>query len=124
MLLTVNAQGGIESGSFKDFKQAQLDISVEGSIFLNYILQWGHIVEPIILHPSGFVCVKSFQLYMTLWDHMDYSLPGSSSMEFSRQDYWSGVPFPSPGDLPNPRIKLASLASPALAGGFFTTSAI
>ena len=43
------------------------------------------------------------------------------SMEFSRQEYWSGLPFPPPGDLPNPRIEPASLASPALAGGFFTT---
>ena len=38
------------------------------------------------------------------------------SMEFSRQEYWSGVPFPSPGHLPNPRIEPVSLASPALAG--------
>ena len=36
------------------------------------------------------------------------------SMEFSRQDYWSGLPFPTPGDLPNSVIKLASLASHAL----------
>ena len=39
------------------------------------------------------------------------------SMEFSRQEYWSELPFPSPGDLPNPGIELGS---PALAGGFFT----
>ena len=38
------------------------------------------------------------------------------SMGFSRQEYWSGLPFPSPGDLPDPGIKLTS---PALAGGFF-----
>ncbi|ELR59872.1 hypothetical protein M91_19863, partial [Bos mutus] len=46
------------------------------------------------------------------------------SMGFSRQEYWSGLPYPPPGDLPNPRIKPMSLMSPALAGGFFTTSAI
>ena len=45
------------------------------------------------------------------------------SMEFSRQEYWSGLPFPSPGDLPDPGIELTSLASPPLAGRFFTTSA-
>ena len=39
-------------------------------------------------------------------------------MEFSRQEYWSGLPFFSLGDLPNPGIELES---PALAGGFFTT---
>ena len=44
-------------------------------------------------------------------------------MGFSWQEFWSGLPFPSPGDLPNPGIKPASPLSPALAGGFFTTSA-
>ena len=43
------------------------------------------------------------------------------SMGFFRQEYWSGLPFPSPGDLPDPGIKPASLVSPALAGGFFTS---
>ena len=43
------------------------------------------------------------------------------SMGFSRQEYWSGLPFPSPGDLPDPGIKPRSLMSAALAGGFFTT---
>ena len=41
-------------------------------------------------------------------------------MEFSRQDYWSGLPFPPPGDLPDPEIEPGA---PALAGRFFTTSA-
>ena len=41
----------------------------------------------------------------------------------SRQEYWSGLPCPPPGDLLHPRIKPASLISPALAGEFFTTSA-
>ena len=44
------------------------------------------------------------------------------SMEFSKQEYWSGLPFPSPGDLPDPGTKPESLKSPALAGRFFTTS--
>ena len=42
-------------------------------------------------------------------------------MEFPRHEYWSGLPFPSPGDLPSPGIKPESLVLPALAGGFFTT---
>ena len=50
---------------------------------------------------------------------MDCSPPGSS-VWFSRQEYLSGLPFPSPGDLPYPGIKPAS---PALAGRFFTPSA-
>ena len=45
------------------------------------------------------------------------------SMGFSRQEYWSGWLCPPPGDLPNPAIKPTSLASPALAGRFFLTSA-
>ena len=44
------------------------------------------------------------------------------SMGLSGQEYWSGLPCPSPGDLPNPGIESASLASPELAGGFFTTA--
>ena len=44
------------------------------------------------------------------------------SMEFSRQEYWSGLPFPTPGDLPNPGSEPTSLASPVLAGRFFTTA--
>ena len=43
------------------------------------------------------------------------------SMEFPKQEYWSGLPFPTLGDLPDPGIKSMSLASPALAGRFFTT---
>ena len=41
---------------------------------------------------------------------------------FSRQEYWTGLLFPPPGGLPDPGIELESLRSPALAGGFFTTS--
>ena len=42
------------------------------------------------------------------------------SMEFSRQEYWSGALFPTPGDLPNPGIEPTSPVSPALPGRFFT----
>ena len=45
------------------------------------------------------------------------------SMRLSRQDYWSRLPFPTPGDLPDPGIEPMSLESPVLAGRFFTTSA-
>ena len=54
---------------------------------------------------------------MTLWN---VARQAPLSMEFSRQKYWSGLPFPLPGDLPNLGIKPMPLASPALAGGFFT----
>ena len=42
------------------------------------------------------------------------------SMEFTRQEYWSELPFPTLRDLPDPGIKLMSLATPVLAGQFFT----
>ena len=45
------------------------------------------------------------------------------SMEFSRQEYWSGLTCPPPGDLPDPGIEPTSLMSPALVGGFLTNSA-
>ena len=60
------------------------------------------------------------QLFTTLWT-ATHQAP--LSMRFPRQEYWSGLPCPPPGDLPDPGIKPASLTSPALAGGFFTTSA-
>ena len=48
--------------------------------------------------------------------------PAPLSMGFSRQEYWSGLPHPSPGDLPDPGIKPKSLISPASGGGIFTAS--
>ena len=54
------------------------------------------------------------RLFVTLWTvaHQD-----PLSMGFPRQEYWSGVPCPPPGDLPNPGIEPVSIMSPALAGG-------
>jgi len=59
------------------------------------------------------------RLYATVWT-VAHQAP--LSLGFSRQEYWSGLPCPPPGDLPNPGIKTAFLMSPALAGSFFTTS--
>ena len=55
------------------------------------------------------VCVIT-QSCVTVSDPMDCSPPGSSVLEFSRQEYWNGLPFPSPGDLPNPEIEPGSPA--------------
>ena len=57
---------------------------------------------------SSFSCIK---LFVTIWT---IACQAPLSMEFSRQEYWSGLPFPSPGDLSNPGIELASHASSAL----------
>ena len=67
---------------------------------------------------------KSLQSHLTLCNPVDCNPPGSSSVGFSRQEYWSGLPCPPPGDLPDPGIKPVFLMSPALAGRFFTSSAI
>ena len=69
------------------------------------------------------VHAKLLQLCPTLCDPMNHSPPGSSVHGISRQEYWSGLSCPPPGDLPNPGIKFTSLLSPALASKFFTTSA-
>ena len=57
------------------------------------------------------------QLFATPW-----TVAYQDTMEFSRQAYWSGLPCPSPGDLPNPGIEPTSLISPTFAGESFTTS--
>ena len=57
-----------------------------------------------ILRPSH---CESVRLSATPWATVVYQAP--LSMEFSRQEYWSGLPFPSPGDLPDPGIKPGSL---------------
>ena len=67
-------------------------------------------VVVVVIHLLGHV-----QLFS---DPMNCSLPGSAAMGFSRQEYWSGLPFPPPGDLPNPGIEPTF---PALVGVFFCT---
>ena len=63
-----------------------------------------------------------FSIFVLVLSHVELDPMAPLSMESSRQQYWSGLPFPTPGDLPNPGIEPASLTSPALAGGFFTTA--
>ena len=71
----------------------------------------------------GSVCVLScfsrVQLFAIPWT-VAHQAP--LSMGFPRQEYWSGLPFSPPGDLPDPGTEPMSLKSPALAGRFFTTS--
>ena len=59
------------------------------------------------------------RLFVTLWT-VAHQAP--LSIGFSRQKYWSRLPCPPPGDIPNPGIKLIPFMPPALAGWFFTTS--
>ena len=64
-------------------------------------------------------CFSRVLFCMTLWTVVSQA---PLSMGFSRKEYWSGLPCPSPGDLPDPGIEPTSLMSPALAGRFFTSS--
>ena len=66
------------------------------------------------------MCFSHVQLFVTPWT---VAHQASLSVGFSRQEYWSGLPFPPPGRLLGPGVKPTSLTSPALAGGHFTTSA-
>ena len=65
-------------------------------------------------------CFSCGQLITILWT---IARQAPLLMGFSRKEYWSELPCPPPGDLPDPGIKPTSLKPPALAGGFFTTSA-
>ena len=79
---------------------------------------------PLLFVPlDSFVCYLVAQLCLTLCDSMDCSPPAPPSMGFSRREYWSGLPCPPPGDLPDPGIEPVSLTFLALAGRFFTTCA-
>ena len=71
---------------------------------------------------SNFMRAKSLQSYLTLVTPWTVAHQAPMSVGFSRQEYWSGLPCPPLGGLPDPEIKPASLTPPALAGRFFTTS--
>ena len=64
-------------------------------------------------------CFSHVQLFTTLWT---LALQAPLCMGLSRQEYWSGLPCPHPGNLPGPGMEPVSLTSPELAGRFFTTS--
>ena len=87
--------------------------------FLKYLHQQTFWVP--LYENSSFYILSHFShvwLFATLWT---VTCQASLSMGFSRQEYWIGLLFPFPGDLPNPGIEPMSLMSPALAGEFFTT---
>ena len=80
--------------------------------------------KPVSLHVSVCVCVcvlvaQSCQLFATPWTIVCQT---PLSMEFSTQEYWTGLTFVSPGDHPNPGIKPETPVSPALVTGGFSTT--
>ena len=66
------------------------------------------VLDPLVMSDSVTPWTEACQAPLSMW--------------FPRQEYWNRLPFPSPGGLPDPGIKPVSLMSPALVGGFFSTS--
>ena len=84
--------------------------------------EWFPTLSLILFHCAYMLSHFSHvQLFVTLWTVV---CQAPLFMGFSRQEYWSGLPCPSPGDLPDPGIKPASLTPPALAGRFSITNTI
>ena len=75
------------------------------------------VMGPMCAVLNRFSCIR---LFATLWT-VAHKAPLSTG--FSKQEHWSGLPCPPPGDLPYPGIELSSLMSPELASRFFITSA-
>ena len=71
----------------------------------------------VCVHAHTHIVFSCIRLFGTTWIAARQAL---LSMRFSRQEYWSGLPFPPQGELPYPGIKLTSPVSPALADAFFT----
>ena len=84
------------------------------------LISWLHSPSAVILEPEKISESEVAQSCLPLCDPMDYIIDHQAplSMEFPRQEYWSGLPFPSPGDFPDSGIKPMS---PGLAGRLFTT---
>ena len=84
----------------------------------------------VLLHPLSSQTISSNQCILGYFSHVQLfattwtvALQASLSMGFSTKEYWSGLLFPAPGDLPDPGIEPVSLMLPAWAGEFLTTSA-
>ena len=100
--------------------------------FCLLVMRMGRVVITVGVSPwppFWVICLppsENAQSCLTLWDPMDSSLPGSSVRGFSRQGYWSGLPFPSPGDFPTrDQTRVFSIAGiPVLAIGFVAVWAI
>ena len=79
-------------------------------------------ISQTIIFPPTFLGRLVTKLGLTLVTPLTVARQAPLSIEFPRQEYWSGLPCPLPGDVPDPGIEPMSLMSPALAGGFYTTS--
>ena len=87
------------------------------SAFVKHLLLFCQ--KKLILTDKTIMCVCVLSSLVMSDSLQPHAFQAPLSMGFSRQEYWSQQPVPSPGDLPEPGIKPTSLVSPALAGGFF-----
>ena len=95
------------------------NIGVSCHFLLHFRLWCAYKLSGLLIY---LLCVSHVQLFVTLWA-VAHQVP--LSLGFSQQEYWSGLPFPTPGNLPNPESSQpTSLVPPSLAGGFFTTGTI
>ena len=115
-----HTEGG---NSKKDERNASLENhrNPPEELSLRYDLP-SHSTEIILMKPYIYVLLLFSQSVMSNSFTTPWTVARQAPllMGFPRQEYWSGLPFPSPGDLPDPGIKPTSLGPPALAGGFFT----
>ena len=91
-------------------------VDLQCYVSFRYTTKW------LVIHMCACMlsCFSHVRLWATLWT---ITHQGPPSIGFSRQEYWSVLPYPPPGDLPDLGIELTSLQSHAVAGRFFTTSA-
>ena len=102
-------------------------ISWKNVIFLSFQRKWLCIcpflvfVFQIVLFLHVLLCVCVLRHVWLFTDSLTVACQAPMFTEFSRQEYWSGLPFPTPGHLPDSRMEPGSPVSLALATGFFTT---
>ena len=126
----INKFTNTEENSWKDVERQEWEVTDEvgGPFTLSLPMNFHFKVDLHIpscnfkfVWPANHVCAQSpcVQLFET---PQTVAHQAPLSMGFSRQEYWSRLPFPPPGDLPDPEFQPTSLASPALASGIFTTA--
>ena len=120
----------VDGGSFKGLSLTQSHSSQQLRLLM--ICYWSLIWTYLLIEEFGrcwvvqqesWLMIRGMRACLVVSDSLrPHSSPGSSVRErFPRLEYWNGLPFPHSGVLPDPEIEPASLASPALAGRFFTT---
>ena len=116
--------GRIQSMGLQRVRHDWTTFTFQGLLMLFYLSSFPLVIcQPSVSLKCAYFVILVAKLCLTLWLLL-VARQAPQSMGFPRQEYWNGLPFSSPRDLPDPRIEPTSLVSPALAGEFFTTSVI